>query len=387
MRKIVLKVCSLLIVVMLLLSTKIYAARNSSFSIEFQQGIELSENEAVEVPILMNGIDFEGLQKGILAFSFQIEYDTDNLELEKYPAPSQNKPASYFKQTGEEISSYQFTDSTLAFAGSFNTSDYQDEIVEIGRIKVKAKANTPNGKYTISIKKIKGGNDDITVEMEDFNTYVYVKYNDEDIAEEETIVETTTAKGEKETTELGTTKTVVADIDQNDNGTRIYITIDAEKSTPVKKVLIDDKEMEFTDGKYTAETEPNRVYKIYYYDENGDLITMDAIMLSSDKSKGGPSSLVEKTEGAVLPSEEKKDDKEDTPSDDKKDDKEDDKKSSDDQKKDESKEDSSKNESKEGKKAKPVQTGDTIIIVATATVMLIVCANLVSYAIIRRKNA
>ena len=188
MKKIIKKITFISIILIFVLSAKVFAT--SSFRIMFQDGKGAKVGETIEIPIIIDSINIEGAEKNIYYFTANLEIDEDSLELVAYENDEYIKVNEELKDYGLEIS-YNAEEQKLQTGFSQQLinklSDEDDSsnikalnnYLEIGTIKLKVKDGTKPDSYLIGITNVEGGNSEIYLDANDRYSVVEV-YEDEE---------------------------------------------------------------------------------------------------------------------------------------------------------------------------------------------------------------
>ena len=77
MKKIMLKLSIIALIIQLFVITNVYADSNS-FRIRFEEELAVKPGEEIEVPIILDNFQLEeSIEKGIIAVSCKLKYNTD----------------------------------------------------------------------------------------------------------------------------------------------------------------------------------------------------------------------------------------------------------------------------------------------------------------------
>lgn len=137
------KIISILLIILLIITTKVYAAEDSFGTELTVDNAQVKANDLVTVTIGLNNIEIEGGDKGIGGYTGKIEYDTSILE--------------YVSASGTDIWDKPF------FSDKFITSTTSNGVVvdtpqSIGTITFKVRSDAVLGKTTIGLENFSGTN-------------------------------------------------------------------------------------------------------------------------------------------------------------------------------------------------------------------------------------
>lgn len=254
------------IIALLFTSTKTFAT--NSFKVAFKDGYKVKSGEILEIPIILDSIEFEGAEKGLSNFSCKIEYDEDVFELVKVNEETETGEDIYIRRSSTlrdtDVEFYKETNVLLFnVKDSSNTDGLINKSTEVGTMKFKVKENVESGYYNLKISELTGGNKSTTVRDLSYLTDVYVdgiEDEEESLDNLSTILsESLSSANEEEKKEL------IINFIQNEEGTQVEIIPDEEKGTKITKIVVDGKELERKDNKYILETVPDDTYIAYIY--------------------------------------------------------------------------------------------------------------------------
>lgn len=371
MKKTCIKIMLLVVLFELLASTLVMGS-SSSFRISLQSGNSVKQGEIIEIPIILDNVTFDGIQKGIIAFSGKIGFDENSFEMVPYEDNKYIKVSEELtnKEIGYTYLDIEFNIESKKFAMNLNVSyfnevgGYLDGYTKIGTIKLKAKENIQPGEYGLSITEVTGGNNEMTVNVSSSLSTVNVIGElvvENDNPENEEIL------GETKELIIGG-KTVKIKILQNKEGTELIIVPDEVDGVEIGKVVIGEDELKEENGKYAYSVKPGQKYTINFYGINGDFLASKDVTTSVynetnddnlDDEVNGDNNVGDNTQ-----------DKDDTNKDDgNKDDGNKDDGNKDDTNKDEQK----PTDNKKPDQSKPVQTGDSVYLtIGVLTIALII---------------
>lgn len=348
-----LKLSIVALIFQIFIMTNVFANETDNFRVHFEEGLSVNDGESIEVPIILDNIDVNGVQKGIVALNFKFEYDNTVFELEKFDNDS------YFmldEELDTKLSGARFNEEVFKVVLQFDTQEYITERTVLGKIKIKAKEGVLSGNYELSITELEGGNEDSNIEVGSYITKLYV--NGDNLIEEEVnqeyndkLVGTTVKLESIEQKELKVS------IEQNEDGSEIRIIPDNVNGAEVGKVLIQNDEVENKDGVFVAKIEQGKIYEVYFYGVDGNYLGMEIVKTSDNTVKEDEDNLPENDKDNVL-----EDDKDNIPEEDK----------------DNTSEEKPNNQDKEDTNS--VQTGDNIYIIINI-LMLMVMGLIIGFAI------
>lgn len=379
MKKTILKIFVIALLMQILVLTKVYANNDGDFAVHAKEAMEVNAGETIEVPIIISNIQANDIQKGIVGLKFKIEYDKEAFELEKFDN------GSYFNRF-VGTSNSTFNEEELISVIYCDDDDYIDQVTDLGTIKVKAKEGIKTGYYDLSITNIEGGNLDSTnmnISSPSVTSPIYVHGIDEEEAEGPEIVisDGGNVLGETDSSTIFNSDSVVAQFEQNKEGTLLKITIDEEKGKKVSKILIDENEMELVSGVFSANVEPGNTYVLKFYDEDGNYITMNSVTITPLEKDGiiAPAAPMEPTPTSEDEGDKKDEEPKDSEGEDEKKDEETKDTEKEDDKKDEDTKDAQKEDNNKENIDKSAQTGDEI---GVAVAVLIVASAVLGTSVI-----
>lgn len=279
MKKVLFKLFVIVIFIQACIVTNVFAA--DSFRVKFQEELSVKAGETIEIPIIMDNIDFNGIQKGVIAFSCKLNYDNTVFELVEYDDNNTFK----INEDIELYVQYNYTNESNKLVVQFSNSyfnefggKYVDSALEIGKIKIKAKEDILSGAYSLSITEVEGGNTDTIINVSDYESKLYVIGTEiiEQTKEDENNAIGQTVNGTQEN------KKIVVSITQNDEGTELYVKPDSEEGIEISKIVVENNEVTLKDGVYTAKVVPGGIYKIHLYDKNGGFIGTQIVKIAGE---------------------------------------------------------------------------------------------------------
>lgn len=263
------KIAFIMILLFLYVSINVYAT--DGFRIRLQEELSVKAGETIEVPLVLDNINLDGVQKGINSFSCTLNYDKSIFELVRFDDDSLfyigDDLIMYVQNTFNEENNrlvMQFSDSYFNEYGG----EYVDKYLEIGRIKLKAKDDAKTGIYNISVTDVEGGNLEKTEYVSNYESKIYVigiEEGKKEIITEENLLS-------QKTNEEVSKKEIIVEITQNQNGTELYIKPDIENGIVIGKVMLGNNQLTEKDGVYTAQVDAGYTYTIRLYDCNGEFI-------------------------------------------------------------------------------------------------------------------
>lgn len=279
MKKVLFKLFVIVIFIQACIVTNVFAA--DSFRVKFQEELSVKAGETIEIPIIMDNIDFNGIQKGVIAFSCKLNYDNTVFELVEYDDNNTFK----INEDIELYVQYNYINESNKLVLEFSESyfdefggKYVDSALEIGKIKIKAKEDILSGAYSLSITEVEGGNTDTVINVSDYESKLYVIGTEivEQTKEDENNAIGQTVNGTQEN------KKIVVSITQNDEGTELYVKPDSEEGIEISKIVVENNEVTLKDGVYTAKVVPGGIYKIHLYDKNGGFIGTQIVKIAGE---------------------------------------------------------------------------------------------------------
>lgn len=270
MKKTIFKIIILAVLLEVLMRVSVYAS--SSFRLKFEDGKQVDAGDVVEIPVIIDQVLMDGVQKGVLAFKGTVDYDSDVLDLVAFDS------GEYF-QIDEDIRRYasaSYEEGSKLLFYNLNTNyinDIKDSLNEytvLGKMKFRANEDAETGNYEITIKDIQVTNDEVSTEGYSETTLLHING-----AEQENPVipdDDDLDSGAKRIVNERDEKDQKLAIEVNEDGTLMLITVDQVNGAKVAYIVVDGKKLDKKDNKFAMVTEPNKTYLLYLYDENGNYI-------------------------------------------------------------------------------------------------------------------
>lgn len=282
MKKIITKIVLVSIFLIFAISLKSFAESTLRFYVK--DGVKVDSGETVEVPIIIDGIDIQGIEKKIFSFSGTLNYDETVFEL----VPYQDGEKSSIIKINPELEDYgiklKYNDTDRVITTSLDY-DYINEMVaskndesidvkylynyvQIGTIKVKAKDGAKPGDYLVTISNISANNGEFDILGYNNETKIHINeipqkiVNDINDDNDESVNKQTIETTDK-------LKKPNLNIEVSKDGKQIIITPDEEKGAIVNAITYRGKELEKKDGKFIFSSEPNNAYEFFIYGADG----------------------------------------------------------------------------------------------------------------------
>lgn len=282
MKKIITKIVLVSIFLIFAISLKSFAESTLRFYVK--DGVKVDSGETVEVPIIIDGIDIQGIEKKIFSFSGTLNYDETVFEL----VPYQEGEKTSIIKINPELEDYginlKYSDTDRVITTSLDY-DYINEMVaskndesidvkylynyvQIGTIKVKAKDGAKPGDYLVTISNISANNGEFDILGYNNETKIHINeipqkiVNDINDDNDESVNKQTIETTDK-------LKKPILNIEVSKDGKQIIITPDEEKGAIVNAITYKGKELEKKDGKFIFSSEPNNAYEFFIYGADG----------------------------------------------------------------------------------------------------------------------
>lgn len=283
-KKILLKIILILIFIFMFSNIKTYAT--NSFRVMFQDGMSVKSGETIKIPLTLDKVSFDGVQKGVIGFSCNINYDEDVFEYIEF---SENN-LKYENIVGEKVElvdmwecKYDEDNKSIVFyLGEEYLTYCLDSLNDysiIGYFTFKVKDNTKSGEYILSVDNIKGGNEDISVSGTGAQSKVIVDGMDENIQNKEDIINTKYEKQDNTITQ--NEKPIKIQIKQSKSGKKVLIIPDEENGIQIGKVIVDNEKLTKIDGVYSFASKVGVPYEIKFFDIYGELLCTRTIITNS----------------------------------------------------------------------------------------------------------
>ncbi len=279
MRKSILKIVLLIIIMLLgLLATNSFAA--STLKVGFQQGYSARAGETIEIPIILSDVNMDGIQKGIIDFTCNVNID-DAFELVK-------EGDSYVK-VNQEFSNYielRFNKNSKKLIFNVLSQFFTEKgsslksYVKVGTMKIKVKEDTVPGEYYISIQNVIGENGEQAIYGTGVSTKVRVVAPKETNETQVTTIQST--NGETKTFATGNEKGAKLDIQKSEDGSIVTITPDEVNGAIIGRLLVNGKEVVKSNGKYIVRTEFGDTLDIVVYGIDGTYLSSINYMVIND---------------------------------------------------------------------------------------------------------
>ena len=283
MKRIITKIVLVSIFLIFAISLKSFAESTLRFYVK--DGVKVDSGAIVEVPIIIDGINIQGIEKKIFSFSGTLEYDETVFEL----VPYQNGDNSSIVKVNPELEGYGIiikynnADRTITttldydyiseMVASQNGNEninvqYLNNYIQIGTIKVKAKEDAKPGDYLVTISNISANNSEFDISGYNNETKIHVNEILEDITNN--VYDDNDESVNKQTIETtDKLKKPNLNIEVSKDGKQIIITPDEEKGAIVNAITYRGKELEKKDGKFIFSSEPNNAYEFFIYGADG----------------------------------------------------------------------------------------------------------------------
>lgn len=301
MKRIIRKIIILSIFIIFAISLKSFA--QSGFRFYIKEGVKVDPGETVEIPIIIDSINIEGIEKKIISFNGTLEYDKDVFEL----VPYQDGNEQYIIKLNPELNDYgiqvlyhqdtgiisttldsertgEFTN-RMQNTGNTNI-EFLNNYLEIGTVKIKAKEAASAGDYSVTITNIEGNNTEFNI----YSSENYTKVHINEIKSDDTNKQDTNENSDKSNKGIidnsKTVKKAILKIEVSKDGKKITITPDEEKGAKILTILYKGKELIKEDGKFIFESEPNDVYEFFVYAEDGTCLGNEFVTTIVNEEEG-----------------------------------------------------------------------------------------------------
>lgn len=281
MKKSLFRLGIIALIIQLLTISKVFAT--DSFRVRFENELSVKAGEQIEVPIIIDNIHFEdSVQKGILAFSCKLDYDTDVFELIGTDKGESTEYIHFSENVEPYISRCVFVPETkglvieIGQSALENGEKYIDKYTKIASITLKAKEDSISGRYVIAITDVEGGNVETSVDVVGVASTIYIDGIEKEDGSKPEV--------NSEKRNIGT----ITDIDEkglkvefkkSEDGTKLIINVDNVNGIEVEKVVLDGEELKGENGSFIADVESGKVYKALFYSEDGNLIGIQMVTI------------------------------------------------------------------------------------------------------------
>ena len=271
--------------ILLLFTIYLKSFAQGSFDFYVKEGLKVKPGETIEVPLYLDGIKLDGVEKNLLAFYGTIQLDEKVFEIVPYADNSIVKFSSELTQYGIEAkytaSSKQITalidynhiesmtNSEIQNSNAY-MNQYLNKAIQVGTIQVKAKESAEGGNYTCKITNLNAENGEFEITAVDKQTQIYILPNDtgdknlieEDINEEERDVITNKEASKK----------AMLKIEVSKDGKKITITPDEVNGAEISSVTYKNEELDWDGEKFVFDSEPNMIYEFFIYGADGSCL-------------------------------------------------------------------------------------------------------------------
>ena len=286
MKKIIAKITFISIILVLLFSLKSFA--ESTFRFKIPDNVKLDAGEVTEIPIYIDSVNIEGVEKKILDFYGTLKYDKNVFELIPYQTGNNNSVV----KINDELQNYGMEIIYNAETGKISTSlnlDFTrnminkkeqnkgDEVnflngyIEIGTVKVKAKENAKPGDYEFTIADAQANNGEFEVEIGNPDTTIHINEPQKN-AEINPIDNSSDEINHNDKTTEETSKKAILKIEVSKDGKKIIITPDVENGALISAITYNSRKLEYKDGSFVFDSEPNSVYEFFIYGADGSCL-------------------------------------------------------------------------------------------------------------------
>ena len=299
-KKLIIK--TLVISIILIFTISLQSFAESSFRLKFQDGTKLKAGETIEIPIIVDNINIEGVEKKIFTFSGKVEFDEETFELVPYEIDGEEK---FFKPS-EELADYgllvrydeetkqivtslekEYIDKVNAGTVEENNMKFLNNLLVIGTMKFKAKEDAKVGSYQVYISNVEANNSEFTIKptMEFTQINIYEEAKEE---QEKPEAGKDQSKYETNNNKNGSKKAILT-IEVSEDGKSITLAPDEVNGAIVKTIKYKNTELAKENGVFVFESEPNNVYEFLVYGLNegylGNEFVSTKIKAKEDNSK------------------------------------------------------------------------------------------------------
>lgn len=336
----------IIISIFMLLAFCVKSFAASSFEFKFQEGVKVQLDQTFEIPVIIDNIDIEGVEKKLTYFSGTVNYNDTVFEfLECEDLYDQGIVVNYNSET-QKIS-------TTIDVSNWNGTN-TDNLIMVGKMKFKVKPNSTPGKYDFCISDIEASNGENSVQATYKVVEVEVKGNEEPAVAP--YVDDSTDKANKLVeSDDGTSKKAILKIEVSQDGKKITITPDEENGSKISSITYKNTKLKKEEGKFVLATDPNMAYELFIYGADGKFLGNQYVTTVVQKENNNDAKETDKTKA-------------------------------DGSKADGSKEDGSKEINNDNVKKSP-QTGDYIIIAVGTLIIMLSIIVLTRTTVKNKKNA
>ena len=303
MKKTLLRIVFLTIILLLSIYLKSFA--QGTFNFYAKEGLKVKPGETIEVPLYLDGIKLDGVEKNLLSFSGTIEYDINAFELIPYEDGS-------IVKVNEDVTSYEYevrvgtqsmkktiksmdikynastkritasiTDDAVDLivknenSGASNTYEnfmdlYINKVIQVGTIQIKAKDNAESGNYVCKITDLKAENGEFEVESVEKETQIYII--PKDTGTKNTIEEDASNEERDVIINKEASKKAILKIEVSKDGKKITITPDEVNGAEISAITNKNKELDWDGEKFVFDSEPNMIYEFFIYGADGSCL-------------------------------------------------------------------------------------------------------------------
>lgn len=238
---------TLVISIILIFAISLHSFAESSFRLKFKDDNKIKAGETIEIPIIVDNINIEGVEKKIFTFSGKVEFDEETKQI----LTSLDK---------------EYLDKVNAGTVEENNMKFLNNLLVLGTMKFKAKEDAKVGSYQVYISDVKANNSEFTIKPTMELTQINI-YEDEEKEDEKPEVGKDQSKYETNNNKNGSKKAILT-IEVSEDGKNITLAPDEVNGAVVKKIKYKNTELAKENGVFVFESEPNNVYEFLIYGLN-----------------------------------------------------------------------------------------------------------------------
>lgn len=268
------------IAALFMVSIKSYAS--GSFKLYFQDHLEADPGETLEVPIFLDSVNIEGVEKKMISFRGTIDIDESAFELIPYTEGDNSSIVNVssnletyglevsYNPENKHINGLLERSALSSVTNTENGTEYEyefvNELIQIGTVKVRVKDDIEGGNYKFKISECEGVSGEFEITGISTDTTIAVELKN--TGEKNEITEESNAN-RPETQLNSDTRTPKLTIDVSKDGKRITITPDEVNGAVIEAIKYKNTVLARENGSFVFDSEPNRLYEFFIFGVGG----------------------------------------------------------------------------------------------------------------------
>lgn len=268
------------IAALFMVSIKSYAS--GSFKLYFPGDLKAEPGETIEVPLYLDSVNIEGVEKKMISFRGTVDFDSTAFELVPYTAGDASSVLSIndglerygldvsYNADNNHVNGLLEPSALRTVTNTENGTEYEydfvNELIEVGKVKVKVKSGIEGGDYRFTISDAEGVSGEFEVVGINTNSTIHVALsntgNKNEIADE-------SSANRPETQLNSDTRTPKLTIEVSKDGKRITITPDEVNGAVIEAIKYKNTVLAKENGSFIFDSEPNKLYEFFIYGLGG----------------------------------------------------------------------------------------------------------------------